>query len=335
MVAEPLTAAVPRVSDRDAGRAAEDEPAVVFTVVSERSTTNPDPPPHRPRTEPAADPVCGPSADPSDVAATAAAGGRGRRMTASVRVGRLVRRWMPGSGRRRALAVVVSALLSTGAALAAIATWLTSGPVAEPAPALPVVSVGQPVSATAAPDAAGDRASRGDESSRADRSGESEQLVVSVIGKVTRPGLVTLPAGARVADAVQAAGGALADADLNGLNLARRLGDGEQIAVGVPLPATADGVPGGGVADGSTAGGNGLGGDTAGASGEPAAQPKVNLNTASQAQLDAIPGVGPVTAQRIIAWRVRHGRFHSVDQLREVDGIGDGRLARLKEFVTT
>lgn len=135
----------------------------------------------------------------------------------------------------------------------------------------------------------------------------AERLVVNVVGAVPRPGLVTVTSGARVADAVDAAGGPVAGTDLHGLNLARKVTDGEQIAVGVPPPPS-----GGGGTD-----------------------QKLDLNTATQAQLDDLPGVGPVTAQRIVDWRTRHGPFASVDQLREVDGIGESKLAKLSDRVRT
>jgi competence protein ComEA len=147
-------------------------------------------------------------------------------------------------------------------------------------------------------------------------------LVVSVAGRVARPGVVRLPDGARVADALAAAGGVRAGVDLSGLNLARRLVDGEQIAVGVPPAPDAAGQPPPGAS----------GGSAAGAGGGPAA--KIDLNTASVAQLDGLPGVGPVTAQHIVEWRGRNGRFARVDQLREIDGIGERRFQQLRELVT-
>jgi competence protein ComEA len=140
--------------------------------------------------------------------------------------------------------------------------------------------------------------------------------VISVVGRVARPGLVTLPDGARVADALEATGGPARGAHLGGLNLARRLSDGEQIYVGVATPPNAE-----------PAGSGGSGG-----SGRPGTEP-VDLNSASVAALDTLPGVGPVTAQRILDWRTQHGRFDSVDQLRDVDGIGPTRFARLKDLV--
>lgn len=137
------------------------------------------------------------------------------------------------------------------------------------------------------------------------------QLVVDVAGKVTRPGLVALPSGARVADALQAAGGADRTADTSALNLARKLVDGEQLLVGIdPPPGAAPQSP----------------------PGTPGAGP-LDLNAATVEQLDALPGVGPVLAQRIIDWRTEHGGFAAVDQLREVTGIGEARFADLQNVV--
>ncbi|WP_433263462.1 helix-hairpin-helix domain-containing protein [Micromonospora vinacea] len=144
----------------------------------------------------------------------------------------------------------------------------------------------------------------------------SGELVVAVAGKVRKPGLVSLPAGSRLADAVQAAGGALPGVDVALLNPARKVTDGELIVVGVTPPP----VPGG--AAGPAAGGA-----------APAAGP-LNLNTATLAQLDALPGVGPVLAQRILSHRDQHGGFKSVGDLRQVDGIGDARYEQLKDLVT-
>lgn len=132
-------------------------------------------------------------------------------------------------------------------------------------------------------------------------------LVISVVGKVRNPGLVTVPPGARVADALSAAGGAQPGTDLTGLNLARRLTDGEQVAVGVLGPAAAGpGTPPG----------------------------KVELNTATAEQLDTLPGVGEVMAKRIVDWRTGHGGFTSVEQLREIEGIGESKYGKLRELVT-
>jgi competence protein ComEA len=138
------------------------------------------------------------------------------------------------------------------------------------------------------------------------------ELVVSVGGKVRRPGIVRLPVGSRVDDAVRAAGGPVAGADVGLLNLARRLVDGEQVLVGVaPAPGSAP------VAGGAAAGGGLL-----------------DLNAAGAAELDALPGIGPVLAQRIVDWRTENGRFASVDQLREVTGIGEAKYEDLRAKVT-
>ena len=142
----------------------------------------------------------------------------------------------------------------------------------------------------------------------------SPEVVVDVTGKVRHPGIVVLQPGARVVDALDAAGGARRDADLAGLNLARLLVDGEQIVVGVPPPP----------------------GPAASAAGSPGPDPGalVNLNTASPAELEELPGVGPVTAQAIVDWRTGNGGFRSVDQLLDVDGIGEKTLADLAPLVT-
>jgi competence protein ComEA len=128
-------------------------------------------------------------------------------------------------------------------------------------------------------------------------------LVVDVAGNVRRPGLVRLPAGSRVADALAAAGGLRPGASTAGLNLARKVVDGEQILVGTPAAAPTSGA-------------------------------LLNLNTATADDLDALPGVGPVLADRIVEWRTAHGPFTTVDQLREVSGIGARKLASIRELLT-
>lgn len=150
-------------------------------------------------------------------------------------------------------------------------------------------------------------------------SSASPELVVDVVGKVHRPGLYRLPAGSRVDDAVVAAGGVLAGVDPLTVNLARKLADGEQLAIGLTTVAP---VPPG--SQSSTAG------DPAGTG---SAAGPIDLNAATAAQLDTLPGVGPVLAQRIVDWRTQHGRFDSVDQLQDVSGIGDAKFADLKSLV--
>ncbi len=133
-------------------------------------------------------------------------------------------------------------------------------------------------------------------------------LVIDIAGKVQHPGLRTLPAGSRVADALSAAGGPLPGADTSFLNLARPLTDGEQILVDTgPLPGAA--APAG-----------------------PAGP--VSLNRAGADQLDSLPGVGPALAQRILQYRLTHGPFQSVDQLRHVPGIGPRKYEDLKPLLT-
>lgn len=134
-------------------------------------------------------------------------------------------------------------------------------------------------------------------------------IVVDVGGRVRRPGLVTLPLGSRVADAVRAAGGPLRPRDLALLNLAARVSDGQLLLVGVTGAAAMGADP------------------TAGSSGP------VDLNTATADQLDGLPGIGPVLAQRIIDWRTAHGGFRSVRDLDQVSGIGDSIYAELEPLV--
>lgn len=158
----------------------------------------------------------------------------------------------------------------------------------------------------------------------------SQPVVVSVVGLVHAPGLVTLAPGARIADALKAAGGATDGADTIGLNMARQVGDGEQIVVGIaPVkgqpPALGSSVSSGSAAPGAPG--------TASRPEKPAGAEAVNLNTATVQQLDALPGVGPVTAAAIVAWRDANGKFTSVDQLAEVDGIGPARLEKLRPLV--
>ncbi|KAA1426219.1 ComEA family DNA-binding protein [Nocardioides antri] len=144
--------------------------------------------------------------------------------------------------------------------------------------------------------------------------GTDDTVTVDVTGKVRRPGIVVLDVGARVVDALKAAGGRRPGVDLSTLNLARVLVDGEQIVVG-GSPAAAPAVPSGSAPPGAPV-------------------TLVNLNTATQAELETLPDVGPVTAAAILAWRDEHGGFTSVDELLEVDGIGDVTLEKLSPHVT-
>src|SRR5262249_12568312 len=149
------------------------------------------------------------------------------------------------------------------------------------------------------------------------------RIAVHVAGAVARPGVVELAAGARVIDAVEAVGGAPSDADLDRLNLAAKLVDGERVFV--PKVGQAD--PG--VVAGETAAtGDATSSGTATLSG------KVDLNTATQAQLEELPGIGPAYAQAIIAERQRRGGFKAVNELRSVRGIGDKRFAEIAPLVT-
>ncbi len=217
-------------------------------------------------------------------------------------------------GRRGATALALVAALA--AVVAAVGVWMDR-PRAEPVAALPAVVV---PAAPVAPDPAVPDPTVADPAALdpAAPTGAPAVLVVSVSGRVARPGLVEVPDGARVADVLEAAGGALPDTDLAQLNLARRVADGEQVAVGVPPAPDAAGAP--------AAASPGEGGPAA--DGGP-----VELNTATLDQLDALPGVGPVTAQRILDWRASNGRFARVEQLREVEGIGERRFAQLRELV--
>jgi competence protein ComEA len=140
-------------------------------------------------------------------------------------------------------------------------------------------------------------------------------VTVDVAGKVRHPGIAVLDAGARVVDALAAAGGARPGVDLTGLNLARALVDGEQVVVGEPAPS---GVAAQAAPSGAPSGPVTL----------------VDLNTATADQLDALPEIGPVTAASILAWRDEHGGFSSVDELLEVDGIGEATLGKLAPYVT-
>jgi competence protein ComEA len=228
---------------------------------------------------------------------------------------RLPNRWTP-----TARAAGGAALLALLVVLLAITRGLLSGPSVQPvAPSLDppprptnaAVASSSPTPSGWPPAGAGVPASA------------SATVVVDVVGRIRRAGLVELPGGARVADAVEAAGGALPGADLAALNLARRVVDGEQILVPKPgqVVTPAPGAAGPAAAGGSAAG-------TAASAGT-----VIDLNTATEADFDALPGIGPVLAARIVAWRTQHGRFSSVDELTEVSGIGEATMTRLRPLV--
>ncbi|MGK5728115.1 ComEA family DNA-binding protein [Streptomyces sp. URMC 124] len=156
-------------------------------------------------------------------------------------------------------------------------------------------------------------------------------VVVDVAGKVRRPGVLRLPPGSRVADALAAAGGARPGADTTGINRARVLVDGEQIVVGAP---TAPGAAPGAAPGGAPGGAPGASGGSAAASGAAAAPGgPLSLNAATAEQLDALPGVGPVLARHILDYRAQHGGFRSVEELRRVNGIGSRRFTDLRPLV--
>lgn len=169
-------------------------------------------------------------------------------------------------------------------------------------------------------DAAGDGASTGAERPRG-------PVTVHAAGAVAQPGVYRLPPGARVADLIQAAGGATADAEVDALNLAALLDDGRRVYV----PHRGEVPPGSLLTTNDLADGSGAGG-LAGSGPGPPERP-VDLNTATLEQLDALPGVGPTTAQAILDYRRTNGRFRSVDELLEVRGIGPSRLQALRKKV--
>ncbi|HET6940080.1 MAG TPA: ComEA family DNA-binding protein [Nocardioides sp.] len=212
-----------------------------------------------------------------------------------------------GPAQLTAVAVVVAV------ALAVTCWWLVHGS-AHPAPGLAAAPAPGLVSASPAVAQVGDAVRPG--GAAASSAATPATVTIDVAGKVRHPGIAVLDAGSRVVDAIKAAGGARPGVDLTGLNLARVLVDGEQVVVGVAAPAgaAAEAVP------------------PAGGPSGPATL--VNLNTATEAELDTLPDVGPVTAASILQWRDQHGGFSSVDELLEVDGIGEVTLGKLAPYVT-
>ena len=201
------------------------------------------------------------------------------------------------AGLQPAHAAVVVLVVLLGLAVTALVTGLGRPRVQaiEPVPGTTILATGTPATAPDGPAADADTGA---------------VLVVHVAGKVANPGIVQLPPGSRVIDAIEAVGGAEKDVDLTPLNLARVLSDGEQVVVGIDLPPQP--------ATGSQAAGSTL----------------VSLNSASPEQLTTLPGIGPTLAARIVQWREQNGRFTAVDELLEVTGIGPAKYEAIAELVT-
>ncbi|WP_017625240.1 helix-hairpin-helix domain-containing protein [Nocardiopsis chromatogenes] len=217
-------------------------------------------------------------------------------------------------GRARVGRAGLGGLLLVCVAAVAATAWFTLGgpPANDPAPRLQADSASAPSQPSSAAMPSPDPAPPGP--AGAPPQAPPGEVTVHVGGEVKEPGLVTLPAGSRVADAIEEAGGVADGADTGTLNLARPLADGEQILVGEEYEQPPPSAPGAAPPDG----GKGA---------------LIDLNTATQEQLQTLPGVGPVLAERIIAFRTEHGGFKAVEQLQDVSGIGEKRYAELKDLV--
>ncbi|RKS73876.1 competence protein ComEA [Motilibacter peucedani] len=231
-------------------------------------------------------------------------------------------------------AAVTLVVVVAVAGLAVAGLWALHRPSVTAAPPRVVAGASAPAGVAAAPAGSGPSASgaapqlsSGTAAQPSPGAAAGAPIVVDVAGRVRRPGVVDLPPGSRVVDAIDAAGGALPGADLRPLNLARKLSDGEQVLVlaGGEVPPVAA-APTGGGASGSA------GGVPSGATGTSPGSP-LDLNAATVQQFDGLPGVGPVLAQRIVDWRTAHGRFTAVTELQEVTGIGASRFEDLKDLV--
>jgi competence protein ComEA len=222
----------------------------------------------------------------------------------------------------RAHLAVVCGLLLLGLVLACLAV-LRARPVALASPG-PTMSTGAAVSttpsgsSTAVGHTTGPTGQATGPTVPASASPSAARIVVHVLGAVRRPGLVRLPEGSRVQDAIDAAGGLLPSADPAEINLAQPLGDGQQVFIGTTAR------PSGEVRQTGAGGATTAGGEAGG---------QIDLNSATASQLDTLPGVGPVTAERIIAWRTEHRRFSRVEELQEVDGIGPKTYAQIAPHV--
>jgi len=251
--------------------------------------------------------------------------------------GRLAELWVPESlrearidpGRRGLLVLLLVAALA--AVATAVGVW-RDRPEPRPvetvalAPASGVTGADAPVTA---PISTGSAEVQPPSATGAATSPPATQIVVSVTGLVAHPGVVTLAVGARVTDAIAAAGGSTADADLTGLNLAAKLADGDSVVIA----AAAVGGSSSGVSNAGAPGSDAPRGPGSPA-GQRTASSLIDLNTADEPALDSLPGVGPVMAQNILAWREQNGRFTSIEQLQEISGIGPARYAQLAALVT-
>ncbi len=272
--------------------------------------------------EPAGDDswAAAPPASTSDCGAPAGSGSSARsRGSAGIRswIGRHADRVRIDPGPRAVLAVAVAAVL---AALVAGAWVLSARPSAVPVSGAAALDASS--ADTVIPPGGRSSAPPRPSTTPSGSAGAGPSVVVDVAGRVRRPGVYSLRSGSRIVDALRAAGGALPGTQLTSLNLAARLTDGQQVLVG------ATGGVGAGTALPSVGGPSGAGGST----GSPAPA-SVNLNTATAEQLQTLPGVGPVLAQHIVDWRTQHGGFTTVDQLREVSGIGDVKFAAIQPLV--
>lgn len=251
--------------------------------------------------EPVADPVTHPAARVGEVATGDPAMGLAGRDAWSLAVRERMPVWLQARCGMQPRTVAAVAVVLVGALGFAAQQYWTARPESVTAPAVVAPAAGPSPAATPA------------------------RVVVDVSGKVRDPGVRRLPTGSRVEDALAAAGGVRPGTDTTGLNRARVLVDGEQVVVGVPVQPMAAGgaAPGQGSASGRGPSGSGPG----------SAPGPLSLAGATVEQLDGLPGVGPVLAQHIIDFRTARGGFRSVEELRQVDGIGERRFSELRALV--